>query len=269
MRRLGLSVPRAAALALWVLVFTLPLVALGIASFAGRWPFPRVLPATWSLRAWAYAASSAPRIAASLASSTFYSLAAVLLGAALSLPAARSLVRSGGARNGSLEALLLLPAVLPPASYAFGLNRLFLAAGLGSSWPAVVLSLTFASYPYLLRALISGYRHAGTAFGDCARNLGAGPVRTWLAVEIPVLLPALAAGGSVAFLVCFSDYFLVFLTGGGRVDSFSGFLAPFLASSDRSLGAVFSLLFLALPLAGFGVLEASLRAFHARRSMDS
>lgn len=256
---------QAAALVLWVLAFTLPLAALGVASFSGRWPFPRVLPETWSLRAWAYAASSAPRIAASLASSTLYSLAAVLLGTGLSLPAARSL--AAARRGGALEALLLLPAVLPPASYAFGLNRLFLAAGLGSSWPAVVIALAFASYPYQLRTLIAGYRHAGTGFGDCARNLGAGPVRTWLTVEIPVLLPALAAGGSVAFLVCFSDYFLVFLTGGGRVDSFTGFLAPFLASSDRSLGAAFSLLFLAVPLAGFGVLEGLLRAFHTRRGL--
>jgi putative spermidine/putrescine transport system permease protein len=92
-------------------------------------------------------------------------------------------------------------------------------------------------------------------YAQCAANLGAGRLRVLWQVELPLLIPAIIAGGTVVFLVSFSEYFLVFLIGGGRVPSFTGYLFPFLASSDRSTGAALTLLFLLVPLGLFGLVE--------------
>ena len=94
------------------------------------------------------------------------------------------------------------------------------------------------SYPYMLRALTAGYQAYGEQFDLCARNLGASSWRTLLAIELPLLLPALLAGATIVFLVAFSEYFLVFLIGGGTVPSYSGYIFPLLNSSDKSVASL-------------------------------
>lgn len=101
----------------------------------------------------------------------------------------------------------------------------------------------------------------------CARNLGAGPLAIMLKVELPLLIPAVIAGGSVVFLVAFSEYFLVFLIGGGSVDSFTGTLFPLLSSSNRSLAAVLTLIFLFLPIALFVIMDTTLLRLYRKMQM--
>ena len=63
------------------------------------------------------------------------------------------------------------------------------------------------------------------------------------------------AGGTVVFLVAFTEYFLVFLIGGGAVPSYAGYLFPMLLSSDRPVAALLTLIFLCIPLLLFVGLE--------------
>ena len=86
-------------------------------------------------------------------------------------------------------------------------------------------------------------------------------------MELPLLLPAVVAGGSVVFLVAFSDYFLVYLVGGGLVPSFTGFLFPVLQSGDRSLAALLTLVFMAVPVLLFVLVEGLTLYFMHRRGM--
>jgi putative spermidine/putrescine transport system permease protein len=101
----------------------------------------------------------------------------------------------------------------------------------------------------------------------CAKNLGAGDITIFRQVEMPLLVPAMIAGGSVVFLVAFSEYFLVFLMGGGIVPSFTGFLMPLLSSSNRSLAALLTLIFLVLPILLFFILDWSLMRNYRKKGM--
>ncbi len=67
--------------------------------------------------------------------------------------------------------------------------------------------------------------------------------------------------------MAFSEYFLVFLIGGGTVPSFTGFLFPVITSSNRGLGALVTLVFLAVPVALFVALEILLGGYFRRRGM--
>jgi putative spermidine/putrescine transport system permease protein len=82
-----------------------------------------------------------------------------------------------------------------------------------------------------------------------------------------LIFPAVAAGGSVVFLVAFSEYFLVFLIGGGTVPSFTGYLFPLITSSNRGMGALVTLVFLAMPITMFVVLEMLMSAYYRKRLM--
>ncbi len=161
----------------------------------------------------------------------------------------------------------MAPVMVPPITFTLGIHHIFLNLGLADRWLGVVLILTAYSYPYMLRSLMAGYEAIGEKYGIAAENIGAGRWRRTWEIELPLLIPAIVSGGSIVFLVAFSDYYLVFLVGGGAVAGYSGYLFPFLNSSDRPVAAALTLLFLALPLILFLVLEGTVSRWYKRRGI--
>lgn len=249
------------------LVFAGPLAVLAAYAFGSNWAFPDLRPRHFDLRAARYVLAQASELGISLASSVGYSLAAALTAFVLCLTPARLLARREFAGKHLVEGLLLAPALVPSMTFALGAQTLLLRLGLADTWPGVVVMLTTMSYPYMLRALIAGHQSFSPAYGVCAKNLGAGRLRVMLTVELPLLLPAALAGGTVVFLVAFSEYFLVFLVGGGAVPSFAGTLFPLLTSSSHSIAALLTLVFLAVPLVLFAVIELLVRRKYRRMGL--
>jgi len=242
-------------------------VVLVINAGAARWMFPDVLPAAASSRGIELLVDNRGDIAQSMISSTGYSLATVALSFLLSVLPASVLARYEFHGRFMLEALFLSPVLVPAITYGMGIHFLFIRVGLADTVLGVVLVLTAAAYPYMLRALIAGFQQIPTEIDTCAANLGATLLRRVLVVHIPLLGPAILAGGSVVFLVAFSEYFLVFLIGGGSVASYTGYLFPYLSGGDRTLGSVLTLLFVVVPLLLFLVLDRTLSAYYRRREM--
>ncbi len=220
-----------------------------------------------SLRAWRYLVSQHRNLLAALGSSLSYALGAVLLTVAVCMAPAKAIARRRGPLIAFIEAVLLTPALLPSITFAIGVHQLFIRIGLVDSWPGVLLVLSFVAYPYMLRALVAGYESISPEYEQCARNLGGGALRLFVVVELPFLLTAIAAGGAVVFLVAFSDYFLVFLIGGGIVPAYTSYLVPFIRSADYSIAAALSLVFLLVPLVLFVLQDRVLTALLRRRGM--
>lgn len=249
-----------------VLMFLLPVVVLILQAGAPGWRFPELWPEL-SLDGLRFLAARPGPFLTALTSSLGYSLATVALTLAMTILPAQVLAFGSFAGKNLLEGLLLLPALVPAMTFSMGLHFIFIKIGLADTAPGVILVLSMISYPYMLRALTTGYSLMGREYGICARNLGASTWTVFLEVEMPLLLPAMAAGGSVVFLVAFSEYFLVFLIGGGSVASFTGYLFPLITSSNRGLGALVTLVFLAVPIALFIVLELGLYRYYRKRRM--
>ena len=254
---------------IFLAVFLSPVVMLTVQSFAGQWSFPALLPETWSFRAWSFTAANASAIAGSILLSLSYSTAATILSLLLCLLPAAALVRGDLPRKGMVETLLMAPVMVPPVAFTLGIHHVFIKLGLADRWLGVVLILTLYSYPYMLRALMGGYEAIGENYAIAAGNLGAGRLQRLWDIELPLLMPAAVSGGSVVFLVAFSDYFLVFLVGGGVVSGYSGYLFPYLTSSDRPVAALLTLVFLALPILLFFLVEITVRAAYRRKGMEN
>lgn len=250
-----------------LVIFVAPMVVLVINAGAARWTFPDLLPAEASTRGVELLVENRRDIARSLISSTLYSVATVVLAFLLSVLPASVLARYEFRGRFILEALFLSPVLVPAITYGMGIHFLFIRIGLADTVTGVVLVLTAVAYPYMLRALIAGFQQIPPEMDACAANLGASLLRRLVVVHIPLLGPAILAGGSVVFLVAFSEYFLVFLIGGGSVASYTGHLFPFLSGGDRTLGSVLTLLFVVVPLVLFLLLDRTLSAYYRRREM--
>lgn len=249
-----------------VIVFAGPLVVLMFHAFAARWPYPALLPEIWSFRGMRFLVRNAGGIVTAILSSFVYSLATVFLSLFLSIAPDRVLARYDFRGRLLLEALLLSPVLVPAITYGMGIHHLFIRLGLANRMTGVILVLTASAYPYMLRALIAGFEQFDSDYEICAENLGADAFRRLVVVTIPMLVPAIVAGSTVVFLVAFSDYFLVFLIGGGAVRSFTGYLFPFLSAGDRAIGSSLTILFLLVPLLLFVCMELVVRKFYDRRS---
>ncbi|WP_024333479.1 ABC transporter permease [Desulfotignum balticum] len=248
-------------------LFALPAAILLLVGLAPGWRFPDLWPAQFSFTGIQFLITHQDQIVSSLVSSFLYSVATVLVTLGMCLTPAAAFARNRFAGKRLMEALVLTPALVPPMTFAMGLHVVFIRLSLADTVAGVVLILALFTYPYMFRALVTGFQTLGEEYRVCARNLGAGPVTIFWRVELPLLVPAMIAGGSVVFLVAFSEYFLVFLMGGGTVPSFTGFLMPLLASSNRSLAAILTLIFLLLPILLFFVIDGSLMRSYRKKGM--
>ena len=110
-----------------------------------------------------------------------------------------------------LVTLVELPLVLPPAVAGVGLLAAFGRAGLlggtlgafGITLPftqaAVVVAVAYVASPLYVRQAIAAFETVDANIVAAARTLGAGPVRTFFRVVLPLARGGLLAGEALAF----------------------------------------------------------------------
>jgi molybdate transport system permease protein len=103
-----------------------------------------------------------------------------------------------------LVTLVELPLVLPPAVAGIGLFAAFGRTGLlHTSIPftqaAVVLAVAFVASPLYVRAAIAAFEAVDSNVVAASRTLGAGPLRTFYRVVLPLARGGLVAGAALAF----------------------------------------------------------------------
>jgi molybdate transport system permease protein len=104
----------------------------------------------------------------------------------------------------ALITLVELPLVLPPAVAGLGLLAAFGRTGLlQTSFPftqtAVVLAVAFVASPLYIRAAIAAFEAVDPDVVAASRTLGAGLVRTFFRIVLPLARPGLTAGAALAF----------------------------------------------------------------------
>jgi molybdate transport system permease protein len=153
-------------------------------------------------------------LALSLASTALAALLVVVLGT----PLAYWLARRSGPLARVVEALVTLPAVTPPAVAgvallaSFGRSGLFgsaLAAigiGLPFTPAAVVMAQIFVAAPFYVLPAAGAFREIDDDLLFTARSLGAGPLRVFGRIAVPLALPALLSALAVAWARALGEF---------------------------------------------------------------
>jgi molybdate transport system permease protein len=146
---------------------------------------------------------------------TFTSLTLVLL---FGTPLAWALAHSESRGAHSLETLLELPIVVPPAVAGVALLLTFGRHGLltGRLYPdsvhlaftttAVVVAETFVSAPFYVQAAVSAFRRIDPCLLAVAASLGANPWRIFLRIAVPIALPGLIAGAAMSWARALGEF---------------------------------------------------------------
>ncbi len=103
----------------------------------------------------------------------------------------------------------------------------------------VVIALVHVTMPVMVIMLAAALAHIDRDYQRAADSLGAGPIRAFLTVTLPLSMPGIIAGVTTAFAWTFSAFATPQLIGGGRVNmvsnlvyqlGFASFNFPFAAS---------------------------------------
>lgn len=131
--------------------------------------------------------------------------------------AAVALTTSGRFRGRlAFAGLVYAPLVMPEVIMGLSLLLMFVALGIERGfWTAAIAHVTFTT-SFVAVVVQSRLLSFDRSLGEAAADLGAGPVRSFLLVTLPIILPAVVAGFLLAFTLSLDDLVIAsFTTGPG------------------------------------------------------
>lgn len=129
-----------------------------------------------------------------------------LVGSMLALWLAQARPRWAVPVNGALITAMTVPWLILAVSMLLLLERI----GMGRSLISLYLGNLAVSLPYVVLIVTARLRGTDPSIAQAARSLGAGPLRTFATVTMPLAAPAVVAGSLMAFIVCFNNFTMQF-----------------------------------------------------------
>ena len=163
---------------------------------------------------------------------TWQAAASTVLTLAVGLPMAYLFARHDFPGKSLLKAVSTVPFIMPTIVVAMGFVALLGREGLANTllmtvfgldeppirlanslW-IILLAHAFYNYAIVVRIVSAFWSNVTPQLEESAAMLGAGRVRTFVHVTLPVLLPAIASSAALAFAFCFTSFGVVLVLGG-------------------------------------------------------
>ena len=152
--------------------------------------------------------------------------------------------------NGFLNSLLLRAGLIEAP-----LQLMFTRLG-------VITALVHVTLPIMVIMLAAALAHIDRDYARAAASLGAGPIRAFLTVTLPLSTPGIIAGVTTAFAWTFSAFATPQLIGGGRVNMVANLVYQLgFASFNFPFAASLSVAGLVLTFAVLALMRAAARPF--------
>lgn len=176
-----------------------------------------------------------PFYRAAIANTLEIGVAATVITTLLAVPFAFALARLPIPGKSAILAMASLPLILPSFVSAYALVLLLGRSGVITQWlqaqgvgfgsiygmGGIIAVYALTLYPYVLLPSIAAFKAVDVSMEEAAQNLGASPRRTIFTVTLPIVLPAILAGGLLVF-----------------IDTLENFGVPFVLAEDMPIFAV-------------------------------
>jgi len=195
-----------------ILVLLIPIV-LGLSAFSRRWVF-EPLPTYWTLENFRVILLESPLL---IQNSFVYSGIALLFGIAFGLPAAYIIVRTRVPGRNALDFVITLMLAFPGIAVGVGyLLGFWKGIPLAQYWIIMPLALFARRLPYFLRMAHSSYLQLDVSLEEASEVAGAGKLRTFLNISLPLLIKGVLVGVVMFFIMAFQEISTaIFLYRGG------------------------------------------------------
>ena len=245
-----------AVLAITAAVIFIPAIVIILWSVTGRWPWPSLLPESYTLRTVRELLLGSNSPGGILISSMLLATIVAVLGTLIALMTARAteIYRIKGREIVSYAALL--PLLVPGTVFAMGFQVTLIRMHLNDTITGVVMVHLVAALPYCITIMMDVTAAVGDSLEEQAAVLGASPFRCFFDVTVPQLLPGILSSVSMAYIISYSQYFTTLIAGGGKIKTLALVLVPYIQSGDRALASIYAVMFVGSALIVFFILEA-------------
>jgi iron(III) transport system permease protein len=195
-----------------ILVLLIPIV-LGLAAFSRRWVF-EAFPTYWTLENFRLILLESPGL---IKNSFLFSGIALIFGITFGLPAAYIIVRTRVPGRDALDFVITLMLAFPGIAVGVSYMLAFWKdIPLATHWIIMPLALFARRLPYFLRMAHSSYLQLDISLEEASEVSGAGKIRTFFSISLPLLLKGVLVGVVMFFIMAFQEISTaIFLYRGG------------------------------------------------------
>jgi molybdate transport system permease protein len=186
------------------------------------------------------------------------------------IAAARWMARYPGKMKEVIDAVLILPLVLPPTVVGLGLLLLFgkngplgqllsvIGATVVFSWPATVIAATVVAFPLMYMNARGAFEQVDVNYENAARTLGASEWRIFWTVTMPLAWPGVLAGTVLAFARSLGEFGATLMLAGnipGRTATMPVAIYFAVQDGDMDQALILVLIVLVISLASLAALS--------------
>lgn len=232
----------AAVLILLVVGFILgPLVWLGLHAFATSWTYPRLLPDGLTLDWWGVVFAD-PGLFGAMQNTLFFAPVTVIVSAVVCLPAAYAFSRfSFPGRRVFLIGLFATNA-FPKMGLYVAMATVFYGLNLMESTLGILIVHVIGTVVFMTWIPAAAFSAVPRSLEEAARDAGAGRLRVFFTVTLPLALPGILVAAVMSFLASFDESQGTYLIGAPTYMTMPTEMYSLVLNFPKQVAAVFAIL---------------------------
>lgn len=231
-----------AVLLVLVAVFVLgPLLWLAAHAFATRWTYPSLLPDGLTLHWWSVVLEDA-QLGAAVRNSLYFAPLTVLVSAVVCLPAAYAFSRFDFPGRRLFLVGLFATNAFPKMGLFVSMASLFYGLHLMNTVAGVVIVQFVGTVVFMTWIPAAAFSSVPRALEEAARDAGAGPLRTFVRVTLPLALPGVLVAVLMSFLAAFDEAQGTYLVGAPVYMTMPTEMYSLVLNYPKQVAAVFAIL---------------------------
>jgi putative spermidine/putrescine transport system permease protein len=243
-------IPRALALGVLAFIVFGPLANLVLWTVAERWYFPHMLPIDYGFTYWGRVFAARGNAMESLGNSLVVACLVVVVSLILAIPAGYALARLRLPFRAAILLAFLIPQAFPNLPVYVNVARLFYQLGLNGTIAGVVLVHVTHCLVYAVWIATAAFAAVDAELEDAARSIGAGALRAFCDVTLPLAAPGLMASAIFVFLESLDEFTGSYFVGAPDVNMLPLLLYTAAAGGNYQIASITALLLL-IPSIGF------------------
>ena len=225
-----------------------------------KWYFPNKLPLEYGFSFWRRVFAPRGGAIESLTNSTMIACGTVILSLAIAVPAGYALARLRLPARGLILLCFLLPQAFPNLPVYINIARIFYSFHLNGTYVGVILVHTTHGLMYAVWIASAAFAALDRELEEAARNIGAGALKTFLTISLPLAAPGIFASAIFVFLESLDEFTGTFFVGAPVVQTLPLLLYTATAGGNYQIASITALILLVPSIAFMFVVERFVRA---------
>ena len=228
-------------LAAFILFFYGPMINMLMLAFANEYQAPAILPQQWGFKWWSYVFSQ-KSLVSSIAQSFIVAIITTGVSMILCIPAAYSIARFKYPGRKMFMLSFLLTNAFPKLGIYTSIAVLFYKYNLMGTYTGVVIIHMINSMMFMVWLPCSAFQAVHKQQEEAARDVGAGPIRTFFQVSFPMAMPGIMVATLYTFLGSMEEAQGTLLVGLARIKTMPVEMYGIILDYPGQAGAVFAIL---------------------------